>query len=722
MSNSRTPKPPPLQFPSDSQLYGHAPVGPSEQPDTFGERLDHDVPPLDRPPPSAMFSPRGANVPQQHTPSRAPTSSGAPLGEFPPPGSQLPHTPSRAHPPPGAVDAADYSDSPPSSSASSIFYIPAGGHRGQMSGSFDSLPRTPDSGASGAWRPVNPFASSSHRPAPAAPMGHRRQVSDSSQSLPRTPDSERLPSALNPNAPVWNPRWRHDGFASPSVSDTSDSLPHTPASGPGLLNSVAIVTPGSQPEGVNPQYGSDFNQWRGEEPRLKYRKGQVWGVNATSIFTPLFLACFEAAPTHVSTSDLSAYQASLNEGQKFRPCIVAEDFPNDAVEEFPKVFLMTSLSSTTLEEVPAAVSHWMVPISGGNVLPLGQAEYIETVPPWSKAGQLVIACAFRPTNLKSWYPSTTLDALDPQPPYTYLDPENFTKLCNFSSERARSWRKIIEERNIPEGSSWRVVLDSQAFPPLPLAGLSWKSLTQVVGERIRNYTTHANAVPFHEAEVTQAYEQLNYHKGRYELLRTSDFIHEDIRSPFEKLHASNQTSLQARIAAAEFNSHEHQAQRESYWRALEMNALEAAALHLHYETDGAPTREATPEDDPMLGVEPAPKPSLIQKILKTLSLPTKFFEAGKSTSSEEAVPPLEPRDNNAEAALMSRPIKPLPRRRRRATGSGMISNPADFAFGGPLPHDLLVTSTSEGKRTMTGEATTSLDDTGISSLDSVMEQ
>ncbi|KAJ7171497.1 hypothetical protein C8R46DRAFT_1190779 [Mycena filopes] len=752
LSSSKTPKPLPSQLPPVSQPYERAEAGPS---DIFFDRLGSDVPPLGRPEPPATLIPgpvatvsaRAANEPPQHTPSpsQAFPSSGAPiptpidsrhpfLGYYTPP---FPHTPYEA---PGAF----YSDSPASSSAS-LISDPASGDGGQMTGSSDSLARSPGSGVVPEWRRRNLSAASlargGHRrgasdsfdPPPRTPdsglpqgnlfqprhrasgsvdslprtlgsrrarvgsrnsFGHGRNVSGSSDSLPPTPDSEFPLPGYNSNAPVRNSRQLT--FASPSTSDTSDSLPHTPDSGPGLLPPVTIGTAGSGPDTAKPHVRADNARQPRERPRpLKYRKGQVGIVKSTTIFTPLFLACFEAAPEHVSGTDLSAYQDSLKQGKSERPCIIAEDVPIGSAEDlFPKVFLMTTLNGRPLEHMPAAMTHWMVPVATKNTPSAQRTNCIETWPPWSKNDQWVIACAFRPANLRIY-----------QNPTTQVDASNFARLCGFSVSLARTWRALIAERNRPVGSSWRLVPPRQYYPQTPVRWLIAQGPeAKVVEETIQNYGVHAIAVPFEDAELTEAKNQLKYHRVRAEVLRKSNFIPPPIRRTFVNFHESRMKRMEVRIAAADFNIHGHNQQAESMWGTFEMTPRQAEVLCLPHNSDGVSTRAATPEDDPMPAVDATPEDDpmpdvepevhaggrttspvptttgFMQKLWrKTASLPAKFFG-----------------DNSPEAP---RKIKPLPARAQRIIGAMSVG-----------------TNTSERKRTMSGEATMSIEDKGTSSL------
>ncbi|KAJ7120721.1 hypothetical protein C8R43DRAFT_1136663 [Mycena crocata] len=324
-----------------------------------------------------------------------------------------------------------------------------------------------------------------------------------------------------------------------------------------------------------------------QSPSL-YSIGQI-ALTSSAVFVPLFLACFDADPCSVSTEDLLAFQSlvkSRDTAEKPReslhPCIVAED--QKSPDLLPKVYLMTTLSSKTLAEVPDYMAPWAVPVNV-TTLPSDPAG-IDTVPPWKNAKnpsdqQWVIPFAFRPTHIQ------------PRPHSPVVDAPNMRKIQSKCQGCTIGWRNRLALNSIPKGTSWRLIPKiANITSPAAIAVTSPTNDTTLTRGKAEEYFSHATSMFYHKGELAQINEQLKYHADCHaELTSQQEGQYLGTRDAFITYHYNRIKQLNDRATQAEYNMQGHRCFEAQLWPGLGIEASLEAALRL----DGhqAPKVEAT---------------------------------------------------------------------------------------------------------------------------------
>jgi hypothetical protein len=290
-------------------------------------------------------------------------------------------------------------------------------------------------------------------PVPARGRPPRQRLSHSSQgsapsisdSLPHTPVSGSYGTSNDRSQRNFNRRGGRSGSPSPANPTHGQTALNSPRTSGGTLSSPAYSDT-SLPSTHSAAGVSDLNPHG-------YRIGQVISTSS-SVFEALFHACFDASPRHVSTADLLSYQSVIDRAAiRWRPCIVAE-LP-DSPQSCPKVYILTTLSSDPLSDVPNPMAHWVVRIN--TQTPNAADDHgIDTEPPWCfSPKQWVIPFAFRPT------------AVQPRGERVFVNEENLAKLRTKGRERAESWRSAFQ--HVPTGVSWRLMKDrAPDMPSVPV--------------------------------------------------------------------------------------------------------------------------------------------------------------------------------------------------------------------------------------------------------------
>ncbi|KAJ6535573.1 hypothetical protein B0H19DRAFT_1241068 [Mycena capillaripes] len=334
-----------------------------------------------------------------------------------------------------------------------------------------------------------------------------------------------------------------------------------------------------------------------------YHIGQIISTTS-SVFEPLFLACLDASPCHVSTADLVAYQSAVIRASKnpdksegWRPCIVAE-IPASTGGN-PKVYLLTTFASNRLSDVPDPIAHWAVPI---NTTGFDAGDGIDTTPTWSaRDDQWVIPFAFRPTHVQR------------RTPRTWVDKTNLNKLRKKAIERAQAWRLALESSpEPPVGSSWRLMRDPSPRPiptqeKVNAVGQMATGSAPLTFEQRQEYFTHASNANFHQTELAHIRELLAYHKRRaLELDPTSGSLNTRwIRHIYSSHHETSIQELTGRESGAEYNMNNHSSIEQELWASFPIGPEEVALRSVVVGTPVAPSGSSVGDREAAVASSPA---------------------------------------------------------------------------------------------------------------------
>ncbi|KAJ7144470.1 hypothetical protein C8R44DRAFT_725401 [Mycena epipterygia] len=443
----------------------------------------------------------------------------------------------------------------------------------------DSSPGTSGSGSF----PINhaPFHRSGFYDGDSSASSSR----DAFLALPATPEEHPHFSvtARRKRTVSSNPSYASSFVADPApgcMSSAYDAFPALPVT-PGERTHFSATTRRAQKSSIS----SSTSSLVADPPvRSQFRVGQV--VSTTSSpFVALFLACFDAAPLHVSAEDLLVCQQFINDRiglQPSRPCIIAElpESPNLQ----PTVYLMTTLKGKELTDVQDAMASWVVKI---NTDTAHSSDAIQISPlGWrgsSTGGQWVIPFAFRPTDIA------------PRGDDAYVNSVNMAKLKSRGEECTRNWRRARSATAV--GTSWRLVRSvptvTSSAPavqsPVNLIGkfgppqrnatvtpaTTMESRVNVAAHRgsrqlddytVKEYFARATSTVFHRGELAQIKEQLDYHNKSLLALRLDSaktlLQH---NNQFINYHTKRIQYLQAREAQAKHNMDGHTERERALW-------------------------------------------------------------------------------------------------------------------------------------------------------------
>ncbi|KAJ7429642.1 hypothetical protein B0H11DRAFT_2265176 [Mycena galericulata] len=438
--------------------------------------------------------------------------------------------------------------------------------------------------------PTSPLWSYSVSPSAAASRGHSRRKSGFSKSR-RLFETRIIPQPLDST---------QSGRSSVSPSPTKNawSIPESASSsqngGSGFFCPPRSLVDSPLPSG--PSSPRNFNTADSTSDNSPYRLGQVV-LTTSSVFVPLFLACFDAAPRHVSTADLLAYQERIRARDRpdatWRPCIIAE-LPKPP-EFLPKVYLLTTLASKPLSSVPHPMAHWVIPVNTQSTPTEHRLSGIDITPQWRSTNgekQWLIPFAFRPTCLTRRRENAV------------VDDENMGKIKIQGGHCARRWRDTLAGNATLEGTSWRLMKSipdparAVANPVTAVGELtsSQKGSPNGGGSDMETYMVHSDSAQFHADELKFINEQMQYHRQRRDDL-SRVMMPGCISAPFMAYHTSRIRNLKRRKSAAEENLKGHTLAAIELWTSLHIPEPFEASLRVHQlppEPVDLPTRLNSP--------------------------------------------------------------------------------------------------------------------------------